>query len=454
MISLNFSLLSKGVRVVTMILYSLGLKFSAFSMKIQTGSVYFNMCIKKRKKFLSGCWKAYPVVKGSWKAGFCGRIHRMTPKSLFIKNQDSEYSISVSDNISISDSVSKRDKNEHPHLGPSIPHDCLVSGDIVYYCFQRKALFLLSPCKRVNERLFDSRPEEWSGFLSQVESFFTHNHFLHLRTPFLLPSPGVDHHIDFMTAKATGTGRQWCLPTSPEIHLKKYLCRGYDRIFEIKNCFRDDLPGPHHLPEFTMLEWYQSFEDLSKAVKDVSELLEHLLGKPMTVDRVRLSQCFKEQTAFILKAETSQKELLDWACQLNIKTHPRDQWNDIFFRIFMEKVEPHLGKENPVVVFDWPHQQASLARIKGGWSQRFELYWKGVELANAYQEVNDPSENVRRFEREQELRRKEGRFLCDFDENFFREMESAMPPAVGVALGLNRLFMLCRSRESLYTDPV
>ncbi len=397
------------------------------------------MCIKKRQEFLDRYWTPYPVVKGKWKTGFCGRIHRIIRQSLFIKNQDSEYSINISD----------LNKCKHPHLGVSIPHTLLVSGDIVLFCSQRKALFLLSPSGRLNEKLFDPEPEEWSGFLSQVESFFTCHHFLHLRTPFLVSSPGVDHHIDFMTVRATATGRQWCLPTSPEIHLKKYLCQGYDRIFEIKNCFRDDLPGPHHLPEFTMLEWYRGFEDLPKAVEDISELLKHLLKKPVPVDRVHLSQCFKAQTSFVLKADTSQEELLDWACQLNIKTHPGDQWNDIFFRIFMEKVEPHLGKENPMVIFDWPHQQASLAQInKEGWSQRFELYWRGVELANAYQEVNDPSENIRRFEMEQELRRKEGRPLCDFDENFFREMESAMPPSVGVALGLNRLFMLCQSRVS------
>ena len=393
------------------------------------------MCGKERQEFLNKHWKPYPVVGGEWKTGFCGRVHKITPGNLVIKNQDIECSVNVSD----------VDKYRHPHLGYSIPHDFLVSGDIVYYCPEKKALFLLSPCGRVNQKLFHPGPKQWAEFLSQIESFFKKNDFLHLKTPFLVPSPGVDHHIDFMTVKASRTNRQWCLPTSPEIHLKKYLCRGYDRIFEIKNCFRDDLPGPYHFPEFTMLEWYRSFEDLSKAVEDISGLFRHLLEKPVLVGKIRLSQCFKNQTSFTLRADTGRKELLDWACQLGVETHCKDQWNDIFFRIFMEKVEPHLGKENPVVVFDWPGQQASLARIEKGWSQRFELYWKGVELANAYQEVNDPLENIRRFKREQGLRQKENRSLCDFDEGFFREMESAMPPAVGVAMGLDRLFMLCRS---------
>ena len=388
---------------------------------------------------MSKHWKPYPVIGGSQKTGFCGRIQKITSENLLLKNQDSKYFVDV---LSLNES-------EHSSMGLSIPCNCLVSGDIVFHCFQKQALFLLSPCKRTNKKLFDSRLKEWADFLSQVENFFIKNHFLHLRTPFLVPSPGVDHHIDFMTVRATGTGRQWYLPTSPEIHLKKYLCRGYDRIFEIKNCFRDDLLGPHHLPEFTMLEWYRSFEDLQKAVEDLSELFEHLLKKPVLVEKVCLSKCFKDQTSFILNTNTPLKKLLDWARQLNIETHPQDQWNDVFFRIFMEKVEPHLGKENPVVVFDWPHQQASLARIEKGWSQRFELYWKGVELANAYQEVNDPLENIRRFKMERELRKKENKPLCDFDKNFFREMESGMPPAVGVALGLNRLFMLCQSRKSL-----
>ena len=398
------------------------------------------MGIKNRQEFLEKDWKPYPVVQKGWGKKFCGRIHRINKKNFLVKNQDSECSISVSN----------LNNSRHPHLGQSIPCDCLIQGDIVYYCFQRRAFFLLSPCRKSNERLFDSKSQEWSNFLSQIEGFFACKHFLHLRTPFLVSCPGVDHHIDFMTVKASRTGRQWCLPTSPEIHLKKYLCRGYDRIFEIKNCFRDDLSGPYHLPEFTMLEWYRSFGDLSKAVDDLSELLEHLTEKPMRVDKVSLSQCFEEQTSFVLEPNTGKERLLDWACQLNVETHPLDQWNDLFFRIFMKKVEPHLGKENPVVIFNWPSSQASLAQIRGGWSQRFELYWKGVELANAYQEVNDPSENIRRFKREQKLRQKGGKFLCDFDESFFEEVESAMPPAVGVAMGLNRLFMLCRSPWSLY----
>ena len=388
------------------------------------------MDVKKRQEFLKNSWRPYPVVKGPSEESFCGRVYQILPDKILLKNQESEHSIDAEDLNSW----------EHPELGASIPSSCLIVGDAVCYFFQLKALFLVSPCEQASEKLFDQSPKRWSEFLGQIESYFTGHHFLHLRTPYLVKSPGVDHHIDFMEVCAARSGRRWYLPTSPEISLKKYLCQGYDRIFEIKNCFRDDLPGPHHLHEFSMLEWYRGFGDIFKVAEDLRGLFQCLFGNSILVEEDRLPHCFEKYTSFILKEDTSKEELLEWTHQLGIEAHPQDQWNDVFFRIFMEKVETHLGRPNPLLVFDWPHQQASLARIQGGWSQRFELYWQGVELANAYQEVNDPTENFSRFQKEQELRRKEGRPLCDFDEDFFKEMRSAMPPAAGVALGLNRLF--------------
>ena len=393
--------------------------------------------MRKRQDFLRNFWTSYPLIQSEERAGLCGRVYRIEAKGLVIRNQDKEHFVEFLDLNQCKDSG----------LGQSIPSQCLVPGDVVYYCFQQRAFFLLSPCRSPGKKLFDESPRAWSEFLNRIEVFFVHRGFLHLRTPFLVPCPGVDHHIDFMTVKACRTGRLWALPTSPEIHLKKYLCQGYDRIFEIKNCFRDDLPSPHHWTEFTMLEWYRGFESLSKGVEDISQLLEELVGKPLSVDQTSLSQCFKDRTSFDLKPETTKEELSEWADKLNIETHPGDQWNDLFFRIFMERVEPHLGLERPVVVFDWPARQSSLSQTKGGWSQRFELYWKGVELANAYQEVNDPDENMKIFKKERELRAEEKKPLCEFDEDFFKELFSAMPPAVGVALGLNRLFDLCCSQN-------
>ena len=282
-----------------------------------------------------------------------------------------------------------------------------------------------------------------------MKVFFKQKDFLHLKTPTLVSSPGVDHHIDFLQAHGCQTKRQWYLPTSPEIHLKKYLCQGYDRIFEIKNCFRDDLEGEHHKVEFSMLEWYRGFQGLESIENDLDELLKILVPLAPPLKKVRLDNVFNDRTHLKLVPETTKEELVAWSQQNGIETAADDDWNDVFFRIFMEKVEPSLGKDGPLLVTHFPAQQASLSQIdEQGWSQRFELYWDGVELANAYLEVNDPIENRNIFNAEQSMREQKKVVLAGWDEDFFDHLDLGMPPASGIALGLDRLYKRIKTFES------
>ena len=288
-----------------------------------------------------------------------------------------------------------------------------------------------------------------------VETFFSQRAFKRGRTPFLVASPGVDHHIDGLGVEGSSTGRRWSLPTSPEIHLKKLLCQGVDRVYEMKTCFRDDLIGPQHQVEFAMLEWYHCYCDLAGLLEEAKELLQQLwtelsLEGEFRWQRRSLASLFADYTGFLLKPTTTREELAQWARGLAIEIGQDDSWNDIFFRIFIEKVEPHLGRDGFLFVDHWPHQQASLAQLnQEGWAERFEIYWQGVELANAYLEVNDPAENRRRFLAEAELRVQDGKSDNPWDEDFFKQMEAGMPPCAGIALGLDRLFCLLFNRGHL-----
>ena len=350
-----------------------------------------------------------------------------------------------------------------PELGPSCPISCLRAGDWVAWCGSRQVFFLLAPCLGEAPAVPPEtmKMEDWVGFLDQIRHHFKEKGFQEILTPYLVPSPGVDHHIDFMRVKGVHTGREWSLPTSPEIHLKKYLCQGYEKIFEIKSCFRDDLPSPWHQSEFTMIEWYRAFASLRDMAQDLEQLFCRLNPQMPPFQNITMAELFKQRLGVKLSPHTSLGDLQNWADQQGVEWSPTDDWNDLFFRLFMEKLEKPLGLGEtswggetswrkgglghtaPLLVWNFPPQQASLAKIgPDGWTQRFELYWKGVELANAYLEVNNPQENRERFEKEGGKRASSQRTKAPLDENFFQWMDHGMPPSSGLALGLNRLFEL------------
>ncbi len=393
-----------------------------------------------RLEFIKHSWLAYPSPEKIPQGAVCGRVQAITSESLQLQGTQVQTTVLVSQVVEGND----------PQLGVTCAWAHLRVGDWLAWLPESQHLFLLSPCLVDNPKLKSGEAQQWSAFLTKVEQFFVDQGYLHLRTPFLVPSPGVDHHIDFLKVEASRTKRRWTLPTSPEIHLKKFLCQGYQKIFEIKNCFRDDLPGPQHKVEFTMIEWYQSFASLDDIIADIRKLLTELTGQTLDMEVCSLAQVFKEKTGYDLRPNTTRAELSGWAQALGIETSADDDWNDLFFRLFMEKVEPQLGQDRPIVLKNFPAQQASLAQIdEQGWAQRFELYWRGVELANAYLEVNNPEENRVRFTHEESLRQQAGGDVAPLDQDYFQCLELGMPPASGIAMGLDRLYSVLNNRDRL-----
>ena len=275
--------------------------------------------------------------------------------------------------------------------------------------------------------------EKWNLFLNQIRQFFFTKKFLEIQTPTLVNCPGTEVYVDAYAVEKK------FLPTSPEIHLKKALACGYEKIFEIKNCFRKEEVTEHHQPEFYMLEWYRAFADLSSIKQDLIDLV-HVLDRNQIVQIKNMQQLFLEQ-GMELSPKTTKEEFAGWAKNKNLHTHTSDTIDDLFFRIFVELIEPKLPKQ-PLIIENYPPFQAAYARIRpDGWADRFEFYWNGLEVANAFHEVNDPELQEIRMRTDLEKKQALGRKSVNLDPQFFQALKSGMPPSGGIALGLERLFM-------------
>lgn len=275
-----------------------------------------------------------------------------------------------------------------------------------------------------------------AALLSATRSFFEQRGYLEVETPIVVPSPGLDVHLD---AVAVEGGRY--LITSPEYQMKRLLAGGLPRIFQIVKCFRKGEVGSRHNPEFTMVEWYRTFAGFEQMIAETEALIVALAGPSVKVGgrSIALSPPFERlpiATAFARHARLSE----DDALRLAVDDEER------FFRVMIDEVEPALAEGPPVVLVDWPASQASLARKKAGdprVAERFEIMIGGVELCNGFHELVDPREQRARFEHDQRERAARGLPVYPIDERFVAALEEGMPPSSGNALGLDRLIAMC-----------
>lgn len=285
---------------------------------------------------------------------------------------------------------------------------------------------------------------KWIQFRTTTMEHFRELGFHEIETPTLVPCPGTEIHLDpFATVFQLGQQkRARFLPTSPELHLKRALCMGFDKIFEVRSCFRNGELSPSHQPEFTMLEWYRSFAELSDIQSDISHLLRCFTNDPVDVEKLSVAESFRKVCGFELSPDTPYQVLWDNAQKAGLRPAPTDSWDDLFNRFIVDRIEPSFAFERLTFLYDYPPAQAALAKInERGWAERFECYWRGLELANAYNELNDPVVQRERMRGDLEARKVNGGKMIPLDEAFLECLESGMPPSVGVALGLERLFM-------------
>lgn len=292
--------------------------------------------------------------------------------------------------------------------------------------------------------------QQFSLFIEDVRHWFLKSHFSPANTPSLVTCPGMEPPLVPFQVLAE-SGRPAFLPTSPELHLKKMLCRGYENIFEIKRVFRREVVTSQHQPEFLMLEWYRSFSNLRELREDLKSLVEFLSLKGwnrMGYQKdewscLTVRELFKEHLDFELRHDTRHEELLQLAREREVGFQcPGDSWDDTFFKIFLSCLEDKLKSHGLATLQDYPPTQAALARLNdSGWAERMEFYISGLEVGNAFDELNDPDIQHQRFLKDQKERRQRGLVDVPLDDEFLNHLKLGMPPTAGIAIGLERLFM-------------
>jgi lysyl-tRNA synthetase class 2 len=312
--------------------------------------------------------------------------------------------------------------------------------------------------------------------LAAIRGFFAARGFVEVETPALQASAGLEPHLRAFATQLTAPGeapRRRYLHTSPEFAMKKLLVAGMPRIFQLAHCFRDGERSATHHPEFTMLEWYRAGAGYRDLMADCEELLRAVLaasgrerftwrgrsadpGAPWRY--VSVTEAFERCCGIDLLATApdpaapSVSLLAAAAAPLGIAPHPGDDWEDLFFRLFLEKIEPELGLGAPAILYDYPIAMAALAREKPGeprLAERFELYLCGLELANAFGELTDAAAQRRRFLADQETKRRRYGETYPIDEDFLAALEAGMPESAGIALGVDRLVMLASGADTI-----
>lgn len=357
-----------------------------------------------------------------------------------------------------------------PHLSPGDVVACSVLGrwpDVAIV-----SAMLLAP--NLKPLPVDKRPGGgatletlvWrASVLRELRRWFDGHRFVEVETPILAQHSGLEPHLDPFEARfrpsPAHAGKPVWLLTSPEYALKRTLVHGLERVFQLSRVFRNGEVGAFHNPEFTMLEWYRAYSDYRTIMEDCEGLIITLaerlgMGKRLTwqgykVDltppwpRMTVCEAFREYAGIALEEAPDIERLRAAAEKAGIRLPAGIDWEEGYFRILIERVEPALGFGRPVFLTDYPAPFAALARVRPEpfpVAERFELYIAGVELGNAYSELNDPQKQAERFKEEQWQRARLGAPVFEPDPDYLRALSQGLPPTGGIAVGVDRLVML------------
>jgi lysyl-tRNA synthetase class 2 len=313
--------------------------------------------------------------------------------------------------------------------------------------------------------------------LIAMRDFFAEAGFVEVDTPALQVSPGLEPHLKafatLLHEPTDGTARPFYLHTSPEFAMKKLLAAGLPRIWQLAHVFRDGERSTTHHPEFSMLEWYRAGAGYRDLMADCEALLrrtqkaagvEALSWQGRRADsarpfeRLSVADAFERYAGVDVLATAPDPAMPDLdllaaaAAEIGIAPHPGDDWETLFFRIFLDRIEPHLGIGAPTILYDYPLALAALSRPKPEdprLCERFELYVCGLELANAFGELTDAAEQRRRFAADQARKQVLYGETYPIDEDFLAALEQGLPDCAGIALGFDRLVMLLTGAQHI-----
>ena len=290
--------------------------------------------------------------------------------------------------------------------------------------------------------------------IMELRGFFIDRGLLEVDTPILSEYGVTDLHLSvFETcffAPFQPMPKQLFLSTSPEYHMKRLLAAGSGPIFQICKVFRNEEAGRNHNPEFTMLEWYRPHFDMYRLINEVDDLLQQILDcegaesfsyqfifqeyvglDPLSAEKTELAKKAKEQG--LVEAEKQSRDML-------------------LQYLFSQMVEPKIGQQRPAAVYYFPSSQAALAQISSEdhrVAERFEFYYKGLELANGFNELTDAAEQLHRFERDNKQRQAMGLPTRQIDQRFISALQHGVPQSAGVALGVDRLLMIALGQQNI-----
>ena len=297
-----------------------------------------------------------------------------------------------------------------------------------------------------------------------TRAFFSARDYAEVETPYAVVAPGEEVHLAaFATERISPTGereKRW-LHTSPEFAMKKLLAGGAGPIFQFARVWRNGEGSDLHAPEFTMLEWYRPGAGMADLIAETSSFLRAVLppvvccrGVETRLDGYEAltvaDAFFRNVGADVLATEGDAAAL---AAQAAAKLREGETWEDLFFRLLLERVEPRIGRDRPTFLTHWPAAQAALARRDPAdprVAERFELFVCGIELANAFVELTDAAEQRARFLSDRARRHAlYGGEDWPLDEDFLAALESGLPPCAGIALGFDRLAMLAAGADRI-----
>lgn len=308
------------------------------------------------------------------------------------------------------------------------------------------------------------RLRDRSHIVKLVRAWFDDRGFTEMHTPRLVGLPGQEPYLEpFWTevVEASGSKHPAALVTSPEYMMKRLLAAGLDRIYDLGPCFRNGEPwdGTHD-PEFLLLEWYRRDAGLEELMDDTEDLVmtvarEFRASPPELARgwrRLTVEQAWKEYAGIDLAPLLGDREAMAETVAARGQTvAANDTWDDLYFKLFLTEIEPHLGKDQPTFLYRYPASMAALARKSKDdprFADRVELYVGEYELANGFAELADPVEQRKRFEEERALRASQGKKTWDIDEAFLAALP-AMGNAAGIAFGVERLVMLLTGATSI-----
>lgn len=303
--------------------------------------------------------------------------------------------------------------------------------------------------------------------IAACRHFFTDKGFLETPTPPLVENPGMEAHLHPFQVRSLHQNKNLnlYLHTSPEFFMKKLLSEGFEKIYHLGWCFRDEPKSHTHRPQFLMLEWYRANSYYTQVQEDTLDLInfvhDHLSEKKIiTTSKPKktyktVDQLFNEVLGFsilnYLSVDSLKEKIISEMPELLPNQDIQMPWEDYFYLIFLNKIEPEFEKYDLLVVDKFPSPLAALSTLSPEdprVCERFEIYLKGVELCNCFNELTDLEEQKKRMREEKDKKRNLYGYELKEPEVLYQALDKGLPPSTGNALGVERLFLgLSGNRE-------